>query len=127
MGTKGYVGLGIGINGGCQEFWAYDSTANSWAKVDSFPGAKRYDAVGFAIGDTAFVVGGVVAPGFVTEVWTYSATSNSWTQRQTTYPGQALVEMVGAVLAGRFFVGLGTNSSTGGPDTRFADFWEYIR
>ena len=37
IGTKGYVGLGRGLNGGCKDFWAYD-------------------AVGFSIGGTAFVV-----------------------------------------------------------------------
>ena len=127
IGTKGYVGLGIGVNGGCRAFWAYDTTANSWAAVDSFPGDVRYDAVGISLGDTAFVIGGVVAPGDSTEVWTYSATGNTWTQRQTKYPGKAVVELVAGVAAGRIFVGLGTNNPTGGPSDRFDDFWEYSK
>ena len=127
IGTTGYVGLGIGVSGGCKEFWAYDTTADSWTAVASFPGDARYDAVGFAIGDTGFVVGAVVAPGHVTEMWTYSASGNTWSQRQTTYPGKALVEMIAGVAGGRIFVGLGNDSPTGGPQDRFADFWEYIK
>ena len=127
IGTKGYVGLGLGLNGGCKSFWAYDTTTNSWTPVASFPGIATYDAVGFSIGDTGFVVGGAVAPGAVTEVWTYSATGNVWAKRQTTYPGQALVEMMAGVAAGRIFVGLGTNNPTGGLTDRFDELWEYIR
>lgn len=128
IGTKGYVGLGQGIGGNCQNFWAYDTSSNAWAKVDSFPGRNRNDAVGFAIGDTGFVIGGTIGPpNFVAEVWSYSATSNTWTQRQTTYPGYGISEMIGGVIAGRIFIGLGTSSNSGGPDTRFADFFEYIR
>jgi N-acetylneuraminic acid mutarotase len=127
IGTTGYIGLGLGVNGGCKEFWAYDTTANSWAKVDSFPGTTRYDAIGFAIGDTGFVVGGVSNPDSATDVWIYRASANAWSQLPTTYPGPALMQMVAAVIAGRIFVGTGTNSDTGGPDSRFADFWEYIR
>ncbi len=115
------------MNGGCKSFWAYDTTTNSWTPVASFPGIATYDAVGFSIGDTGFVVGGAVAPGAVTEVWTYSATGNAWAKRQTTYPGQALIEMMAGVAAGRIFVGLGTNNPTGGLTDRFDELWEYIR
>jgi hypothetical protein len=81
--------------------------------------------VGFSIGDTAFVVGAVVAPGQVTEVWTYSASANTWSQRQTTYPGMAVVDLIAGVVAGRIFLGLGASDPFGGPDERHADFWEY--
>jgi len=94
IGTKGYVGLGRGLNGGCKDFWAYDKG------------------------------GGFTNPKSATEVWTYSAAGNAWSKRQTIYPGIGLQQMIGAVAAGRIFVGLGTNNPAGAPTD---DFWEYIK
>jgi N-acetylneuraminic acid mutarotase len=127
IGTKGYVGLGMGVNGYCTDFWAYDPAANSWTPIDSFPGSARYDPVAFAVADSGFVAGGGLDVIRLTDVWTYSPGTDVWVQRQTQYPGKGRMEMVAQIVAGRIFIGLGTNSNTGGPDSRFDDLWEYIK
>jgi N-acetylneuraminic acid mutarotase len=122
---KGYVGLGSS-NGSCTDFWSYDPSANSWTAIATFPGLARYDALGFSVTNTPFIVGGARELNYLTDVWTYSPASNAWVQLQTAYPGKGRSQMIAGIVAGRIFLGLGTNFDTGGPESRFDDFWEYV-
>jgi len=125
IADKGYVGLGYS-NGMCTDFWRYDPAANSWTAIANFPGPARYDALGFSVANVPFIVGGARELNYLTDVWTYNPASDTWVQVQTTYPGKGRSQMIAAILAGRVFLGLGTNFDTGGPESRFDDFWEYI-
>jgi N-acetylneuraminic acid mutarotase len=110
----------------CTDFWRYDPAANSWTAIANFPGPARYDALGFSVANVPFIVGGARELNYLTDVWTYNPASDTWVQVQTTYPGKGRSQMIAAILAGRVFLGLGTNFDTGGPESRFDDFWEYI-
>jgi len=125
VGGKGYVGLGS-KDGYCADFWRYDPSADSWTAIAAFPGPSRYDALGFSVGNVPFIVGGAREVNYLNDVWTYNPANDTWVQLETTYPGKGRSQMIALVLAGRVFLGLGTISGTGGLDTRFADFWEYI-
>lgn len=125
VADKGYVGLGAS-NGYCTDFWRYDPSANSWTAIATFPGLGRYDALGFLVASTPFIVGGGREAGNLTDIWTYNSANDTWARLETAYPGKGRYQMIAGIVAGRIFLGLGTTSETGGLDTRFDDFWEYI-
>jgi len=121
---KGYVGLGS-TNGLCNDFWRYDPGANSWTAIADFPGTARSNAVGYATASAGFVIGGARDPSYPNDIWAYDVASNAWSQVATTYAGKGRSQMISGVVAQRIFIGLGTTSDTGGPESRFDDFWEY--
>jgi N-acetylneuraminic acid mutarotase len=55
----------------------------------------------------------------------YNVANDTWSQATTVYPGKGRSQMISAIVNGRIFVGLGTIDETGGPESRFDDFWEY--
>jgi N-acetylneuraminic acid mutarotase len=117
---KGYLGLGYS-DGPCDDFWRYDPSANSWTATAIFPGPARYDALGFSLGNTSFVVGGGTV---LTDVWAYNPSNDSWAKLDTAYPGKGRSQMIAGIASGRIFLGLGTNSDAGAPVGD--DLWEYI-
>jgi len=125
VGDKGYVGLGFS-DGHCADFWRYDPSANSWRAVATFPGLPRFDALGFAVANTPYIVSGGRQVGDLTDVWTYNSANDTWSELETAYPGKGRYQMISGIVAGRIFLGLGTTSDTGGLETRFDDFWEYV-
>jgi len=55
IGDKGYIGTG-GDPGGVNDFWEYDTTANTWTMKAFFGGTARYGAVGFSIGSFGYLI-----------------------------------------------------------------------
>jgi N-acetylneuraminic acid mutarotase len=125
---KGYIGLGYS-DGACNDFWQYDPSVDSWTAIATFPGVARYDALGFSLDDAPFVAGGADGardPAYLTDLWTYDPAGDTWTPLPTAYPGKGRSEMTAGVLAGRVFLGLGTDNWLGGMENRFDDWWEYV-
>ena len=56
IGDKGYIGLGADtLNSQFQDFWEYDTTANTWTQKTNFGGLVRIRAVGFSIGAKGYI------------------------------------------------------------------------
>jgi N-acetylneuraminic acid mutarotase len=77
----GYVGLGLGSGEfNSTNIWRYDQKSNSWTKVAPFPGATRWLASAFVIGDKAYVGGGSGNSGEYKDFWMYNPSSDSWSR-----------------------------------------------
>jgi N-acetylneuraminic acid mutarotase len=125
LAGRGYAGFGY-TDGACKDVWSYDPSADAWTAIAPFPGPARYDALGFSVGDVAFIAGGAMeAPTYLRDVWTYHPATDTWAQMQTTLPGIGRSQMIAGIVAGRIFLGLGTNDEMAGPDASFDDLWEY--
>ncbi len=59
IGKYGYIGTGTGLISGVRtnnrDFWEYNPGSDTWKKKADFGGYARYGAVGFAIGNKAYV------------------------------------------------------------------------
>ncbi|WP_133272555.1 Kelch repeat-containing protein [Hymenobacter radiodurans] len=67
--------------------WEYDPQADTWTQKKDFPGSPRYDAVGFTLGNSAYVAGGT---GDVQErvqlldnFWAYTPSTDTWSLKAT--------------------------------------------
>lgn len=85
IGDRGFVTLGADLN---QEYstnlWEYDRENDTWIERAPFPGIGRGVAVGFVIGEKAYVGGGsgVVNDEFMVmkDFWVYTAETDTWEQ-----------------------------------------------
>jgi N-acetylneuraminic acid mutarotase len=58
IGGKGYAGTGTGTASGIncyQDFWEWDPITDKWTQIISFGGLPRAAAVGFAVGNRAYI------------------------------------------------------------------------
>ncbi len=67
IGDKAYFYNG-GYNPGSSSVSSYTFSSNTWAYVDTFPGAPRYNPAVFVIGSKAYMVGGATA--IINQPWT---------------------------------------------------------
>lgn len=121
IGTKGYAGTGAYPTSLTEyevfnDFYEYDPSTNTWAVKSDFPGAPRYDAVGFSIGNKGYIGLGYDATSNYSDFYEYDPATNTWT-RKADFPGDARRNAVGFSIGAKGYVGTGFPSSN--------DFWEY--
>jgi hypothetical protein len=95
--------------------------SNYWRKMANLPGAGRYSAVGFAIGNKGYVGTGFGVGGKFKDFWEYNSLTDTWTQKAD-LPGAARQDGVGFAIGNKGYVGLGVTGTT---NTLAKDFWEY--
>ena len=88
IGHDVYIGLGVDGNNEYQkDFWKYDLTTDSWAKIPDFPGNFRSDAFAFTTGNNGYVGGGFNLidqwpyPKFE-DLWQYNSETNQWKAKE---------------------------------------------
>ncbi|HMJ70737.1 MAG TPA: T9SS type A sorting domain-containing protein [Cyclobacteriaceae bacterium] len=125
VGSKGFVGLGYvmtetGITYR-KDLWQYDPATDVWTQKADFPGAGRYNAVGFNIGNMGYVGTGLSATGTHKDFWQYDPTGNSWIQRAD-FPGAAREQAFGFGIGNtKGYVGGGFTNGQGD----YKDFYEF--
>jgi hypothetical protein len=60
--------------------WEYDPGTNTWTQKNNFPGAGRYTAAHFVLGNKVYMVGGYFNGTQTKEVWVYNSTNDVWTK-----------------------------------------------
>ncbi len=91
IGDKVYVGLGsrtVGLfdnDDNFADFWAYDTTSDTWIQLGDFPGGARSLAFGFALDGKGYVGSGRDATTLdsygKTDFWEFEPISASWTKK----------------------------------------------
>lgn len=122
---KGYVGLGYNRDEDKEElgdFWEYDpakAPQDQWTQLNNFSGIARYNAVGFSIGERAYVGTGNDGSNYLGDFWEYNPTNDTW-QEIISYPGQKREEALVFLMEGKAYICGGRNN--GLTDT---EFWEF--
>ncbi|MBI3500170.1 MAG: galactose oxidase [Bacteroidetes bacterium] len=121
IGTKGYIGTGsYALNASTwisyNDFWEYDPSGNTWTPKAAFPGAPRYDAVGFAIGAKGYIGTGYDASVNYSDFYEYDPGTDTWTPKAA-FAGGTRRNAVGFSIGTKGYIGTGFPSSN--------DFWEY--
>lgn len=129
IGTKGYIGLGHFYDGSSDyyynDFWEYDSSTGLWTSVTSFPGAARAWAVGFSIGNKAYVGTGHDDNNSYKDIWEYDPSADTlggtpWKQ-MTCFAGTSRWGAVGFSIGSKGYIGTGYDST----NSFKKDFWEF--
>ncbi|HKR05797.1 MAG TPA: T9SS type A sorting domain-containing protein [Bacteroidia bacterium] len=127
IGSKGYAGTGVEVGTapyGTQDFWEYDTTANTWQQKASLPGIARSEAIGFSIGNYGYIGTGTNEYGFgaVADVWQYNPTTDSWLQ-MADFGGGLREHAAGFVIGCKAYFGTGFINDDG--TTLGNDLWEF--
>ena len=117
IGTKGYIGLGVGQSGYVTDFYSYSTDTDTWTQTANYPKQSKQRSVGFSMGNNGYIIGG--DNGVVTdkkELYSYDPSSDSWTLRQS-YPGNFGNQLMSGgnrqdVVNNKFYYGLGLVSSS---------------
>jgi hypothetical protein len=84
IGNKGYIGK---HKSGCDNFWEYSFTSNTWTEKACFPGvggtgAFSANAATFSIGNKGYVVAGEISyQVYSNATWEYDQVQNTWSQK----------------------------------------------
>ena len=104
-----------------------------WTKKKDFPGAGRYGAIAFAVGDkgyagTGYQITGINAGNYLKDFWEYNPAIDQWT-RLTDVPGDARARATAFALEGYGYAGLGTNKWYGynNEDEKFTPNKDFYR
>ncbi len=124
---KGYIGTGLTAqnyydNTLRKDFSAYDPATNSWAPINIFPGAGRYGATAFTIGNKGYVGTGwgpEGLPPFKQDIWEYNSSDNNWSQKLN-LSGSGREYASGFSIDGKGYIALGEVNNDS-----LKDVWEY--
>jgi N-acetylneuraminic acid mutarotase len=95
-------------------------TEEWWTSAATFGGDAVRGSVAFTIGESAYVVSGLVdGVGLVRATWRYESAENRWT-RVADFPGTPRLDGSGFAVGGKGYVALGSDNVT-----MLADVWEY--
>jgi N-acetylneuraminic acid mutarotase len=134
IGTKGYLGLGhinAFIDVEYEDFWEYDPSTNSWTQKADFGGGKRYHAIGFSVGNKAYVGTGREPDGdYTSDLWEFDPVANTWTPK-TGMPGPKRRGAACFVIDGIAYVGSGEIQGAGSSNSFYAynvelDTWSAV-
>lgn len=123
---KGYIGLGQDyLNNPLNDFYQYTPATNTWKSISSPAGFAdgRYQAVAFAIKDTAYVGTGSNTGGSYRDFYKYDSNTDTWTAIES-IPGDkrsGAVSFNYADTAGYVVTGI----NTGGGSSGVTDFAYY--
>ena len=94
----------------------------TWTQKSDFGGAARDGAVGFSIGNKAYIGTGIDnSTNFsYQDFWEYNPTTNAWTQKAD-FGGGLRIFAVGFSIGNKGYIGTGTDPS----NIYRRDFWEY--
>lgn len=111
IGNKAYVGLGYIYdnttqNGYLKDFWSYDPSTDSWAKIADFPGNGRTAAVSFSVNGKGYVGTGFDGNNILKDIWEYDPTLNKWAKKDD-FIGGARYKAVGFALNNYGYIGTG--------------------
>lgn len=134
IGNKGYFGLGYANGNFASDFWEYDPALDVWTKKSDFP-YRSYQAVGYAIGEKGYVVGGMIYDNlnnFIDEEkqrnYEYDPATDNWIRKADLPSG--LSSATGFAIGDKGYIGLGIGAS--GYSTEFfsynttTDSWSQI-
>lgn len=77
IGTKGYIGTGLGTS----DLWEWDQLTNTWTQKAGMPGGRSH-AVGFSIGNKGYIGTGIYGHGFLrNDFWEWDQSTDTWTQK----------------------------------------------
>jgi N-acetylneuraminic acid mutarotase len=119
---NGIAYVGIGSDSGFDyksDFWKYDAVNDIWIQIADFPGAARYAAMTFSIGNKGYLGCGYNGNEF-NDFYVYDPALNTWTQLNN-FPGPARQTGSGLSLGGFGYVGLGFIGGT----TDRQDMYQY--
>ncbi len=118
IGTKGYIGTGIALNGTLlADFYEWDQQTDTWTrKADVNPG--RGYGVGFSIGNKGYISTGIGALSDTPNTMEYDPQNDTWTT-MSLFPGGVRTSAIAAVMGGKAYIGTGTDS------LNHEDFWEW--
>lgn len=120
IGNKGYVSEG-GRNNGNSGFWEYDPTIDQWTSKASFPGAGRYQKIGFAINGKVYLGLGLDDKYIgMLDFWEYNPSTDQWIQKHD-FPGKPRSFTKAIATQNRGFIAGGKIDAM---DSN--EFWEYI-
>ncbi len=121
IGAKGYIGIGIDINGIYhKDFWEYDPATNAWTQKADFGGTARHAAVGFSIGSKGYIGVGQDITTYRNDFWEYDPALNTWTQKAD-FGGIGRYQAVGFSIGAKGYIGTGWTAVS----QLLQDFWEY--
>jgi Secretion system C-terminal sorting domain/Galactose oxidase, central domain len=130
IGSKGYIGLGDDSSRSStgkfiyqNDFWEYDTAANTWTQKASFGGGRRVGVVGFSIGSKGYVGTGEDSVNYHNDFWVFDPVANSWTQKAS-FGGTTRIYACGFSIGGNGYIGTGMDTNV--PFSEFKnDLWEY--
>ena len=125
IGNKGYIGTGMDAAGSAKnDLWQWDGDIaspayNTWVVKTPFAGAARFGAIGFSVGDKAYIgVGRDGALVYQQDFWQWDTVSNVWTQT-VNFGGTARNVAVGFSIGNKGYIGTGYDGAYQ------QDFWEW--
>jgi N-acetylneuraminic acid mutarotase len=130
INDKAYVCSGRNNDTYNLDFWSYSPGEELWSKLtpdsdesyyDEFKLAVfRHDAVAFAAGGNAYIMGGIASSGATDRsVYEFNPTTQKWADR-TSFEGAARSSAVAFVLNDKVFVGTGLNGTR-----TYDDVWQF--
>jgi len=124
IGTKGYIGGGVGVSNTRKDFWEYNQANNTWLQRSDIPGQVREQAFSFALNGKGYVGGGYAAGlGDLKDFYEFDPGSNAWTPKAEFGGGKRMGSAAFSIESqGKGFVAGGYSSSN---NTWFKDFWAY--
>ncbi len=121
IGTKGYVTTGSNSSAYYNDLWEYNPTTDTWTQKANLPTLGRNAAVGFSIGNKAYLgIGYDINSTVMLDFWEYDAVPNSWAQKAN-FSGGKRSFAFGLSIGTKGYIGTGIDSSNIPMD----DFWEY--
>lgn len=119
-----YVGGGYLQTGSTSNrVWAYDVANGTWTQKADFPGGARGNAVGFSLGDFAYVGAGFDGTNHLSDFWKYDPAMDSWTQIDDFPGGKRSHPLVNTTGTAAYLIGGGR----AGDNTFFRDTWVFNR
>lgn len=103
----------------CSEDDTTEELVGNWLEKSSFDGPARSSAVGFVIGNYAYVATGYTGDAYLNDLWVYNSDGDFWEQKAD-FIGVKRSAASGFELDGIGYVGLGYDGTN-----RLNDFYQY--
>ena len=126
IGGRGFIGTGRDGSEGpmsyFNDFWEYDTAADTWTQKANCGNLLRAYGVGFSVGDKGYIGTGknLTAPDWLDDFWQYDTAADTWTQKAN-FGGTPRYSATGFSTATHGYIGTGLNSS----DNFTNDIWAY--
>ena len=130
IGKTGYMGTGWSrsiLSAGdirfFQDFWAYDTEADTWTQIKDFPELRSF-AVSFALDGLGYVgLGFGIDSTYRADLWAYDPSGNDWIE-VAPFPGAAREGSFAFTIDDKAYVGSGEGVPVNN-QSYHNDFWEF--